>query len=122
MLKIALSAYGETFASRGNYNNFLGVPINLASIGLDVEYAIIEIGMNHAGEIEPLSKMTKPDIAIVLNVDAVHLEFFNSVEDIALAKSEIFYGLNNKGIAIINKDNKYYPIVKSNAKILRQIR
>ncbi|MEK6734561.1 MAG: Mur ligase family protein, partial [Pseudomonadota bacterium] len=59
-LKLAFEAHGKTFVSRGNYNNFLGVPINLASMPDDTEFAIFEIGMDHAGEIEPLSKMVKP--------------------------------------------------------------
>ena len=67
----------------------------------DVEFGIFEMGMNHLGEIEPLSKLAKPDLAIITNVYPVHIEFFKNEEEIALAKSEIFSGLSHGGIALI---------------------
>lgn len=111
-LNIAFSACGKTFASRGNYNNFMGVPVNLASMPDDTEFAIFEIGMNHAKEIIPLTNMVKPNLAIITNVEPVHLEFFNSIENISEAKAEIFFGLSDESIAIINKDNNQYKLLK----------
>ncbi len=112
--KVVLSSFGKTFASRGNFNNYLGVPLNLASMPDDIEYAIIELGMNHEGEIRSLTKIVKPDIAVITWVSEAHLEYFNSVQDIADAKSEIFEGLQKGGIAIINIDNKYYGRIMFN--------
>lgn len=104
-LNIMLKNFGRTFASRGNFNNDLGVPINLASMADDTEYAIFEIGMNHAGEIRELTKIVKPDIAVIATVAAAHLEFFKSVEEIADAKSEIVEGLIKDGVTFVNVDS-----------------
>jgi UDP-N-acetylmuramoyl-tripeptide--D-alanyl-D-alanine ligase len=108
MLKLALAPHGKVFASHGNFNNHIGVPLNLANLPLDVDFAVFEMGMNHVGEISHLSKMVQPDIAIITNVEAVHLEFFKSVEDIADAKAEIFEGLTKEGTAILNADNAQF--------------
>lgn len=108
MLKIILSAFGPTFATRSNCNNYLGVPLSLASIPEDAEYAVIEMATSQAGELAALTKLVKPDIAVVTTVAEAHLEFFNSVQDIADAKAEIFSGLPPGGKAIINFDNQYY--------------
>jgi UDP-N-acetylmuramoyl-tripeptide--D-alanyl-D-alanine ligase len=74
-------------------------------------YAIIEIGMNHPGEITPLVKMTRPHVAMVMNVAAVHLEAFDSVDDIAKAKAEIFLGVEPEGVALINADDERLPLL-----------
>ncbi len=110
-----LSCFGVTFASRGNFNNHLGVPLNLASMQDNIEYAVFEVGMNHAGELTELSKMIRPDIAVITTVAAAHLEFFPSVEAIADSKAEIFAGLPVGGIAIINRDNQYYQRIMQQA-------
>ncbi|XVN42606.1 MAG: UDP-N-acetylmuramoyl-tripeptide--D-alanyl-D-alanine ligase [Candidatus Rickettsia vulgarisii] len=115
-LKIILSSFGKTFASRENFNNNLGVPINLASQPDDIEYAVFEMGMNASGEIRELTKMVKPDISIITTISAAHLEFFKSVSDIADAKCEIFESMPKAGTAIINIDNQYYPRVLQNIK------
>ena len=108
-LAMMLSAYGKTFMSRANFNNHLGVSINLASMPNDIKYAVIEMGMSALGEIQSLTNMVKPDIAIITSVAKAHLEFFDSVEQIADAKCEIFKGLNKeKGIAILNRDINSY--------------
>lgn len=114
VLKLMLSKFGKVFASRGNFNNYLGVPINLASMADDINYAVFEIGMNQAGEIRELCKIVKPDIAIITTISEAHIGFFKSVEEIADAKCEIFEGLNQNGFAIINADNKYYDHVVKN--------
>ncbi len=111
LLQIAFSNYGKTFASRGNYNNFLGVPINLASLPDDAEYAILEIGMDHAGEITPLSKMVQPHLAIVTTVENIHRANFDSIDGIAEAKAEIFDGLFPGSIAIINSLSNCYSLL-----------
>lgn len=112
LLGLALSAHGKTFISRGNYNNYLGVPINLASMPDDIEYAVIEMGMDHAGEITPLSNLTKPDIAIITAIEKIHIANFDSIEGIAEAKAEIFAGMNNEGIAIINSLSHCHELLK----------
>ncbi len=112
----ALSPLGAVSASEGNLNNLWGVPLSVARMPADTEYGVFEIAMNHAGEITPLTLLVQPDIAIVTTVDAVHLKFFESVEEIALAKAEIFDGLNPAGIAIVNADNPYYPLLCEEAR------
>ncbi|WP_210209537.1 UDP-N-acetylmuramoylalanyl-D-glutamyl-2,6-diaminopimelate--D-alanyl-D-alanine ligase [Pseudolabrys sp. GY_H] len=107
-LRLALSADGETHASVASYNNHWGVPLSLARCPADVKYAVFEIGMNHAGEITPLTKLVRPHVAIVTTVEPVHLEYFGSVEKIADAKAEIFLGLEPDGAAVINRDNSQY--------------
>ncbi len=108
MLARMLQGFGNTFVSRGNFNNHLGVPLNLASMPDDAEYAICEMGMNHKGEIRPLAALVRPEIAVITNVLPVHIEYFNSVEEIADEKCEIFSSMDSDGIAILNADNPYY--------------
>ncbi len=115
-LRLALSADGETHASVASYNNHWGVPLSLARCPADVKYAIFEIGMNHAGEITPLTKLVRPHVAIVTTVEAVHLEYFGSIEKIADAKAEIFLGLEPGGAAVINRDNSQYERLAAAAK------
>jgi len=107
-LRLALGADGETHASAASYNNHWGVPLSLARCPASAKYAVFEIGMNHAGEITPLTQMTQPHVAIVTTVEPVHLEYFGSVEKIADAKAEIFLGLVPGGAAVINRDNDQY--------------
>jgi len=109
-LKILLTG-NLVFASRGNFNNKLGMLINLASMPVHVEFAIFEIGMNHKNELRELSKVIKPSIAIITNIAEAHLEFFNSLDEIAEAKCEIFENLEKDGYAIINADTKCYDKV-----------
>lgn len=111
-LKLALEASGKVHASVASFNNHWGVPLTLARMPADAEFGVFEIGMNHAGEIPPLVKMVRPHVVIITTVQAVHLEFFDSVEQIAGAKAEIFHGLEPDGVAILNKDNKQYDLLK----------
>ncbi|MFM7085136.1 MAG: UDP-N-acetylmuramoyl-tripeptide--D-alanyl-D-alanine ligase, partial [Hyphomicrobium sp.] len=108
MLSLTLTSLGKTHASTKSYNNLWGVPLSLARMPKDTHYAIFEIGMNHAGEITPLTKMVQPHVAIITTVEAVHLENFRSVSEIADAKAEIFRGLAENGSAIINLDNPHW--------------
>jgi UDP-N-acetylmuramoyl-tripeptide--D-alanyl-D-alanine ligase len=111
MLKLVLSEYGEAYATDGNYNNHIGVPITLCNLPDSADFAIIEMGMNHGGEISFLSHIAKPEVALITTVAAVHLEFFESVEGIAHAKAEIFEGMES-GTAVLPIDNEYYPILE----------
>jgi UDP-N-acetylmuramoyl-tripeptide--D-alanyl-D-alanine ligase len=103
-LRLALGQDGETHASVASYNNHWGVPLSLARCPQSARYAVFEIGMNHAGEIEPLTRLVRPHAGIVTTIAPVHLEFFGSLEAIADAKAEIFLGLERAGAAVINRD------------------
>ena len=107
-LRLVLSREGETHASAASYNNHWGVPLSLARCPADVRFAVFELGMNHVGEIGPLSRLVQPDIAIITTVAPVHLEHFPSIDAIADAKAEIFEGLIEGGIAILNRDNEQF--------------
>ncbi len=112
MLATALGACGATHAAPASFNNHWGVPLTLARMPRDSEYAVIEIGMNHPGEITPLTRLTRPDVAIITTVDAVHLAHFSNVEEIARAKAEIFAGIAPGGKAILNMDNPHYLLLE----------
>ncbi len=114
-LRLTLARSGETHASIASYNNHWGVPLSLARCPQTVSYAVFEIGMNHAGEIEPLTQLVRPQAAIVTTVEPVHLEFFHSVEAIADAKAEIFLGLEPGGAAVLNRDNPQFARLEQSA-------
>jgi UDP-N-acetylmuramoyl-tripeptide--D-alanyl-D-alanine ligase len=103
-LRLALSRDGETHASVASYNNHWGVPLSLARCPATAHYAVLEMGMNHEGEIEPLSRLVRPHVAIITTIAPVHLEFLGSLAKIADAKAEIFFGVEPGGSAIINRD------------------
>jgi len=107
-LKLVLSAQGLTHASEGSLNNHWGVPLSLARLPEDAAYGVFELGMNHAGELTPLSRLARPNVAIITTIEAVHLEFFASLHEIATAKAEIFAGLEKNGVAVLNQDNDYF--------------
>lgn len=104
-----------TYGSIGNFNNDIGLPLNLSRLPRNAEIAIFEMGMNHKGEIDFLSRLARPDVAIITNVEAVHLEFFESVTGIAEAKAEIFHGMKEGGFAILNIDNSYFALLHQRA-------
>ena len=108
-----LSRQGRTHASVGSFNNHWGVPLSLSRMPVDTEFAIFELGMNHPGELGPLSRMVRPHVAMITTIEAVHLEFFPDVEAIARAKAEIFEGLTSSGSVILNGDNSYGGLLKS---------
>ena len=111
-----MSADGETHASAASYNNHWGVPLSLARCPATAKYAVFEIGMNHAGEITPLTKLVRPHVAIVTAIEPVHLEYFGSLEKIADAKAEIFSGVEPGGAAVLNRDNAQYARLAAAAK------
>ncbi len=104
MLARMLGDQGRTHASIASYNNHWGVPLTLARMPRDTEYAVIEIGMNHPGEIAPLARMARPHVALVTIVAPAHLEAFENVEGIAREKVSICEGLEPGGTAILNAD------------------
>ena len=111
MMRRALDACGSVHASVASFNNHWGVPLTLARMPENTEYGVFEIGMNHAGEIEPLVDMVKPHVALITNVEAAHIGAFNSVAEIARAKAEIFTGVVPGGYAVINLDNRYQKLL-----------
>lgn len=115
LLAMGLASEGRVHASIKSFNNHWGVPLTLARMPRDAEYGIFEIGMNHAGEIEPLVKMVRPHVAVITTIAPVHLEFFDSVAGIATAKAEIFAGLEPAGIAVLNRDNEFFDYLKGEA-------
>ncbi len=116
MLRDVLASQGKTHAAEASYNNHWGVPLTLARMPVDTEFAVIEIGMNHPGEIEPLSRLTRPHVAVVTTVAPAHLEAFGSIEEIATEKSAIFRGLEKGGTAVFNSDVETAPILNAEAK------
>jgi UDP-N-acetylmuramoyl-tripeptide--D-alanyl-D-alanine ligase len=103
----AATADDAVLATRGNLNNDIGVPLTLLELGSGHRYAVVEMGMNHAGEIRYLTRLAAPDVALINNAGPAHLEFFGSVEAIARAKGEIFEGLQPGGTAVINADDPF---------------
>jgi UDP-N-acetylmuramoyl-tripeptide--D-alanyl-D-alanine ligase len=93
--------------TRGNLNNDIGVPLTLCRLGAEDRYAVIEMGMNHKGEIDYLARLTRPTVAVITNASEAHLAGLGSVEDVAHAKGEIFAGLTEQGVAIINDDDPH---------------
>ncbi|APX25733.1 MAG: UDP-N-acetylmuramoyl-tripeptide--D-alanyl-D-alanine ligase [Rhodobacteraceae bacterium] len=111
MLRTVLGAQGTVHAAEKSYNNHWGVPLTLARMPADVDFAVIEIGMNHPGEIAPLSRMARPHVAMVTIVAPAHLAAFDSIEGIAREKGAIFEGLEPGGTAVINGDLDVSPIL-----------
>lgn len=110
MLAAILAAHaGEetVLATRGNLNNDIGMPLTLLKLRAQHRYAVIEMGMNHPGEIDYLSHLAHPDVALVNNATGAHLQGLGSVEGVARAKGEIFGGLKTVGTAVINADDAY---------------
>lgn len=108
MLRAMLGAEGRTHAAIRSFNNHWGVPLTLARMPEATEFAIIEIGMNHAGEITPLTRLARPHVALITNVEPVHIEHFGSLDAIADAKAEIFLGLEEGGTAVLNAGNTQF--------------
>ena len=107
-------------ATEGNLNNEIGVPQMLLRLRQHHRYAVIEMGMNHIGEIAYLTQLAKPTVALITNAGAAHIEGLGSVETVARAKAEIFEGLDQQGTAVINADDVYAPLWRKYAG-LRQI-
>ncbi len=117
-IRSVLAGAGQTHYSIKSFNNHWGVPLMLARLPREAQFGVFEIGMNHAGEITPLTKLVRPHIAVITTVAAAHLEFFPSISDIARAKAEIFDGLEEGGIAVLNADHDYLHILFARAREL----
>jgi UDP-N-acetylmuramoyl-tripeptide--D-alanyl-D-alanine ligase len=115
MLRQCLSRAGTTHASEKSYNNHWGVPLTLARMPVETKFGVFEIGMNHSGEITPLTRMVAPDVGIITTVEPVHIANFNSVTEIAEAKAELLLGLPSGGIAILNRDNPFFDLLSCRA-------
>ncbi len=122
-LRLALDVGGKparpTHASVASFNNYIGVPLTLARLPADAAYAVFEIGMNHAGEITPLARLVRPDVAIVTTVEAVHTENFpDGIDGVAAAKAEIFDGFDAAagGVAVLNRDNRFFDLLAARAR------
>ncbi|NOX74190.1 MAG: UDP-N-acetylmuramoyl-tripeptide--D-alanyl-D-alanine ligase, partial [Alphaproteobacteria bacterium] len=111
MLRTALAGQGRVHGAVMSLNNHWGVPLTLARMPRDTEFAILEIGMNHAGEITPLSQLARPDVALITTVAEAHMAAFADVTDIARAKAEVFDGMQTGGIAILNRDIATFDIL-----------
>lgn len=110
-LRAALSKSGSVHASEKSFNNHIGVPLTLARLPADVNYAVFEMGMNHAGEIAALVDMVRPHTAIITEIGRAHIEHFPNMTALAEAKAEIIGGLEKGGLAILPADNAYYSVL-----------
>jgi UDP-N-acetylmuramoyl-tripeptide--D-alanyl-D-alanine ligase len=116
MLRLAFGALGKTHASVASYNNHWGVPLSLAAMPRETAYGILELGMNHFGEIRSLVALVRPHVALVTTIAPAHLEFFGSCEAIADAKSEIFESVVPGGAGLIPADSPYAQRLQARAK------
>lgn len=111
-----LSEKFEVLRTKRNYNNLIGLPLTLFNIDDKYDAAVVEIGMSCSGEIKRLTEIARPDIALITNVGKAHKGFFNSLEDIAKAKAEIFNVSPRPKISVLNRDDKFFPYFVSKAK------
>lgn len=116
MAAAILKEQGEVLATLGNFNNDIGVPLTLLRLEPQHKYAVIEMGANHRGEIGYTTVLAKPDVALINNVSPAHVEGFGDICAIARAKTEIFKGLSEKGIAITNGNNEFHDFWLSELK------
>ncbi len=110
MLNAILSCKATVLATRGNLNNDIGVPLTLFGLGPRHQFAVIEMGANHPGEIAWLTQIARPTVAVITQCAPTHLEGFGDIDGVARAKGEIFEGLQNDGVAVINADDAYAPL------------
>jgi UDP-N-acetylmuramoyl-tripeptide--D-alanyl-D-alanine ligase len=115
MLRHVLGRQGRTHAAEASHNNQWGVPLTLARLPREADFAVVEIGMNHPGEIAPLARLARPDVAVVTTVAPAHLEAFESIDGIAQEKAAIFGGLAPGGVAILHGDIPTTPILATAA-------
>ena len=109
MLCRMLSGFGRTHATKGNYNNHIGAPLTLAQMPEDTQFMVCELGMNHAGEIADLAQIVQPSVAAITCIADSHIGHFTSLDQIAEAKAELFTGLGAGGIAVLPRDDAFYP-------------
>lgn len=107
MIAAILATRGSVLATKGNLNNDIGVPLTLLGLRREHDYAVVEMGANHFGEIAYLTSLARPTVALVTNAGPAHLEGFGSVEGVSRAKGEIYAGLREDGVAIVNADDPF---------------
>ena len=107
MVASILSKSGSVYASPGNFNNHIGAPLTLLGVRPTHRFAVVEMGMNHAGEIDYLTRIVQPTVAVITNAALAHLEGLGSLSEVVRAKAEIFNGLRSGGTAIINADDRF---------------
>ncbi|WP_413870267.1 UDP-N-acetylmuramoyl-tripeptide--D-alanyl-D-alanine ligase [Albidovulum sp.] len=117
MLRAVLSGQGRVHAAEASFNNHWGVPVTLARMPAEADFAVVEIGMNHPGEIAPLARLARPHVAMITTVAPAHLEAFESLEGIAREKAAIFQGLEPGGIAVIPSGLAVTPILVAAAAV-----
>ncbi len=117
MLKTLLQRFDNTYASPKSFNNHFGVPISLSNLNPKHKFGVFEVGMSKAGEINRLSSMIKPDLAVITNIGEAHIENFHNMKGIAKAKSEIINNINKNGKVILNYDDKYFRFLSKKAKL-----
>ncbi|MDX2457153.1 MAG: UDP-N-acetylmuramoyl-tripeptide--D-alanyl-D-alanine ligase, partial [Gammaproteobacteria bacterium] len=110
MTAAVLSWCGRTLATQGNLNNDIGLPLTLARLSEDDQFAVLEMGANHPGEIDYLTGIAQPSIAVITNAGPAHLEGFGDLEGVARAKGEVFARLDAEGVAVINADDAFAPL------------
>jgi UDP-N-acetylmuramoyl-tripeptide--D-alanyl-D-alanine ligase len=115
MLRRILTAFGPTHAAVASYNNHWGVPLTLARMPPDASFCVAEIGMNHAGEIAPLARLTRPHVAVITTIEKAHVGYLGSIEAIAEEKSAILRGLEPGGVAVLPRDTALFPILRAAA-------
>ena len=120
LISFALKNYGKVYHSPHSYNNKFGVPLSLSNLKQSTEYGIFEIGMDKKGEINALSKIVKPEIAIITNISGAHFKNFKTLKDIAKAKAEIIDNISEGGNIILNKDDKFFSFLSNKAKKKRK--
>ncbi len=116
MIGNLLKNYSTTYFSPNSYNNHYGVPLSMCNMNLYDDFGVFEVGMSKFNEINKLSALVKPHVAAITNVSEAHLENFRSIKDIAKAKSEIIYNIENGGTVILNRDDKFFNYFKKIAK------
>ena len=116
LISFSLKKYGKVYHSPHSYNNKFGVPLSLSNLKKNIDYGVFEIGMDKKGEINNLSKMVRPEIAIITNIGGAHFKNFSSLKDIARAKAEIIDNVLKSGSIILNKDDKFFSFLSSKAK------
>jgi UDP-N-acetylmuramoyl-tripeptide--D-alanyl-D-alanine ligase len=112
LLNISLSKFGKTHSSPKSFNNHFGAPYSLANLNSDNKFGIFELGMSSKGEIDNLVNLVKPNIAIITNIGPAHLENFQNIYGICKAKAEIMNGIQQKGVIILNRDDKFFNSLK----------
>jgi UDP-N-acetylmuramoyl-tripeptide--D-alanyl-D-alanine ligase len=116
MLRAAFAAAGRVHASDKSFNNHWGVPLTLARMPMSADYSVFEIGMNHAGEITPLTRLVAPHVAVITTIGEAHIENLGSRENIARAKAEIFLGVEKGGTAVLPIDNDFFGLLRDLAR------